>query len=188
MRFTLTLHSDIWVNLEARTQPVIFLLPNISVNLRWPDEASEAASSQSKLSRDKEALTFTLAFRSTQWKPTASTPLPSLSVRIPVTAEAPQHVRRPSTNWTLSFGLGAKELVSNGSHGAQRNFQRLTSPLNDRRATQRRGVLYFLFPYWSLRAIVISPVEGWTGEYAQCCLYAPRASDFLSFLCNIVCV
>lgn len=63
-------------------------------------------------------------------------PLPSSSVRSPVTVEAPQDIRRPSNDWTLSFRL-VTNLFSNGFHEAQLNFQiGLTSPLNDQHATK----------------------------------------------------
>lgn len=114
---------------------MIFLLPNISIYAGRT--RPRTLPGVSRRFHTKKALTFTSTFSSTQCKPTASTPLPSLSVRTPVTAEAPRNTRRPSTDWTLSFGPIAEDLVSNGSHGAQRNFQiGLTSPLNDQRATK----------------------------------------------------
>ena len=112
----------------------IYWLPNIPVNLLRPDEASEAASDN--CTRQKSAyFHFKAEINTVEAKWFDASSLAFGFCHCPTEQPAFIHA---------FLSPGAEDLFSNE---AQRNFKiGLTSPLNDQRAAQRRGVRYFLFP------------------------------------------
>lgn len=155
----------IWVHFEALT--VTF-----QRHFSQFTQASEAARSQSVRTHAKKRLTFTLTFSSTEESncfDASSFPLGSYAC----------HCRRPP-----GHPPSIQQLDDFLSPCDRFALERLSAQLSDRshfpvkRSTcrQRRGVRYFLFPYWSL--LITSPLPGWAGAHAQSCLYAPGAADF----------
>lgn len=162
---------------------------DISVNLLRPDEASRLAGVSRYFHTIKKALTFTSTFSSTQWKPTASTPLPSPSVRTEVRLSLLKPHRAPGVHRpTGRFPFLGADLVSNGSHGALGNFQvGLISPLNDQRATQRRSVRYFLFSY-QVNAVSSYLQSKARQAHTHKVAFTHRGRLIFSFLWAVVCL